>query len=60
MLSMDFMQNAFIAAVLVAISCGVMGSYVVVNKIAGTAGGVAHASFGGIGLACFLGLCVRS
>lgn len=55
MLSMDFMQNAFIAAVLVAISCGVMGSYVVVNKIAGTAGGVAHASFGGIGLACFLG-----
>ena len=55
MLSLDFMQNAFIAAFLVAIACGVMGSYVVVNKIAGTAGGVAHASFGGIGLACFCG-----
>ena len=51
MLSLEFMQNALIAAVLVAISCGVMGSYVVVNKIAGTAGGVAHASFTGIGLA---------
>ena len=55
MLSLEFMQNALIAAVLVAISCGVMGSYVVVNKIAGTAGGVAHASFTGIGLACFFG-----
>lgn len=55
MFSFEFVQNALIAAVLVAIACGVMGSYVVVNKIAGTAGGVAHASFGGIGLACFFG-----
>ncbi len=55
MFSLDFMQNAFLAAILVAAACGVVGSYVVVNRIAGTAGGVAHASFGGIGLACFCG-----
>lgn len=55
MLSLDFMQNAFVSAILVAIACGIMGSYVVVNRISGTAGGVAHASFGGIGLACLCG-----
>jgi len=55
MLSLDFMQNAFIVGVLVAIACGIMGSYVVVNRLTGLAGGVAHASYGGIGLACFFG-----
>ena len=51
LLSMDFMQNALIAAVLVAIACGVMGTYVVVNRLTALSGGVAHASFGGVGLA---------
>lgn len=55
MLSLEFMRNAFLAGVLVALSCGVVGAFVVVNRIAGVAGGVAHASFGGIGLACFCG-----
>lgn len=54
-LSFDFMQNALIAGLLVAIACGVMGSFVVVNKLSGVAGGVAHASYGGVGLACFFG-----
>ena len=45
MLSLEFMCNAFVAAFLVAVACGIMGSYVVVNRISGTAGGVAHASF---------------
>ena len=55
MFSLEFMRNAFIAALLVSVACGLMGSYVVVNKVAGTAGGIAHASFAGIGLACFFG-----
>ena len=54
-LSFDFMQNALIAGVLVAIACGVMGSFVVVNKLTGLSGGVAHASYGGVGLAAFVG-----
>ncbi len=53
--SMGFMQNALVAAVLVAIACGVMGTFVVVNRLTALSGGVAHASFGGVGLACLLG-----
>lgn len=55
MMSFDFMQNAFLAGLLVAIACGIMGSFVVVNKLTGLSGGVAHASYGGVGLACFFG-----
>lgn len=55
LLSMEFMQNALVAAVLVAVACGVMGTFVVVNRLMALSGGIAHASFGGVGLACFLG-----
>lgn len=55
LLSMDFMQNALLAAVMVAVACGVMGTFVVVNRLTSLSGGVAHASFGGVGLACFFG-----
>lgn len=55
LLSMEFMQNALVAAILVAIACGVMGTFVVVNRLTSLSGGVAHASFGGVGLAAFLG-----
>ena len=54
-LSYDFMQNAIVAGLLVAIASGIMGSFIVVNKLSGLAGGIAHASYGGIGLACFFG-----
>ena len=53
--SMEFMQNALVAAVFVAVACGVMGTFVVVNRLTALSGGVAHASFGGVGLACFFG-----
>ena len=54
-LQFDFMRNALIAGVLVSISCGIIGSLVVVNRIVFISGGIAHAAFGGIGLAFFLG-----
>lgn len=38
--SMGFMQNALVAAVLVAIACGVMGTFVVVNRLTSLSGGV--------------------
>lgn len=53
--TMEFMQNALVAAVLVAVACGVMGTFVVVNRLTSLSGGVAHASFGGVGLAALLG-----
>jgi zinc transport system permease protein len=55
-LSFEFMQNALIAGILISIAVGVIGSLIVVNKITFLAGGIAHSSYGGIGLAIFLGL----
>lgn len=51
----DFFVKAFVAAVFASISCGVIGGYVVAKRIVFISGGITHASFGGIGLAFFLG-----
>ncbi|WP_027390489.1 metal ABC transporter permease [Chrysiogenes arsenatis] len=53
-----FLQNALIAGLLAALVCGVLGSLVVVNRIVFIAGGIAHAAYGGIGIALFFGLAV--
>jgi len=55
-LQYEFMRNALVAAILASIACGIIGVYVVVKKIVFISGGIAHASFGGIGLAYFLGV----
>ncbi|MBL1244149.1 MAG: metal ABC transporter permease [Sulfurimonas sp.] len=55
-LSYSFIQNAIIAAVLVSIITGIIGSLVVVNKMVFLSGGIAHSAYGGIGLAIFFGL----
>lgn len=52
----EFMQNALWAGLLASVICGVIGSLVVVNRVVFLSGGVAHASYGGVGLAFFLGL----
>lgn len=51
----EFMRNALIAGILVSISCGIIGSLVVVNRIVFISGGIAHAAYGGIGLAFYAG-----
>ena len=50
-----FFVKAFLAAVFASISCGIIGGYVVAKRIVFISGGITHASFGGIGLAFFLG-----
>ncbi|MBN2170710.1 MAG: metal ABC transporter permease [Candidatus Krumholzibacteriota bacterium] len=50
-----FLQNAVLAGLLASLGCGVMGSYVVVKRIAFLAGGIAHAVLGGMGVAYYLG-----
>ena len=55
-LSYEFIQHALIAGVLVSFAAGIIGSLIVVNRMVFLAGGIAHASFGGIGLAVFFGL----
>lgn len=54
-LSSEFMRNALIAAALASVAFGVAGAYVSAKKIAFVGGGVAHAAFGGVGLAYWLG-----
>jgi len=55
-LGFEFMQNALIAGLLASVICGVIGSLVVVNRMVFISGGIAHASYGGVGLAFLLGL----
>lgn len=55
-LQYTFIQNALAAAILASIACGIIGVYVVVKKIVFISGGIAHASFGGIGLGYYLGV----
>ena len=53
--SYGFMRNALLAGVLVSIACGIIGTLVVLNRIAFISGGIAHAAYGGVGIAYFLG-----
>lgn len=55
-LQYQFMQNALMAGLLASIACGIVGVYVVVKRIIFISGGIAHASFGGIGLGYFIGI----
>jgi zinc transport system permease protein len=52
-LQFDFMRNALLAGILVSISCGIIGTLVVVNRIVFISGGIAHAAYGGIGISYF-------
>ncbi|UGV39754.1 metal ABC transporter permease [Methanococcoides orientis] len=56
LLQYEFMTNAIFAGLLASIACGIIGVYVVVKKIVFISGGIAHASFGGIGISYFLGI----
>ena len=54
-LQYGFMQRALVAGLLVAIACGIIGTFVVVNRIVFISGGIAHAAYGGIGMGYFFG-----
>ena len=55
-LGMDFMKNAMFTALFAAVACGLVGTLVAANRMLFLTGGVAHAAYGGVGLALFLGL----
>jgi zinc transport system permease protein len=55
-LQFEFMRNALLAGILASITCGVIGTFVVVNRMVFISGGIAHAAYGGVGLAFFFGL----
>lgn len=52
----DYLSNALWGAVLSGITCGLIGTYVVCRRMVFLSGGITHASFGGIGIAFYLGV----
>lgn len=50
-----FLQTALLAGLLASIGCGVIGTFVVVKRIAFMAGGIAHSVLGGMGAALYFG-----
>jgi len=55
-LSFEFIQNAILAGLLVSFASGIIGSLIIVNRMVFLAGGIAHTSYGGIGIAVYFGL----
>ncbi|MCA1745165.1 MAG: metal ABC transporter permease [Bacteroidales bacterium] len=51
-----FFQNALYASLLISILSAIIGTYIVARKNVFISGGITHASFGGIGIAYYLGL----
>lgn len=54
LLNEPFLQIALLGGLMVSVSCGIVGSYVVVRRISYIAGGIAHCVLGGIGAAYYL------
>jgi zinc transport system permease protein len=55
-LGYEFMRNAILAGLLAGVACGIIGTLVVVNRLVFVSGGIAHAAYGGVGMALFLGV----
>ncbi len=54
-LRFDYLSNALAACVLSGVLCGIAGTYIVCRRMVFLAGGITHASFGGLGLAFYFG-----
>lgn len=55
-LSYEFLRNALLAGVIASVLCGVVGTFVVVKRLAFLSDGLSHAAFGGMGICYFLGI----
>lgn len=51
----QFIQNAIIASIFASIVCGIIGVIIVEKKLVMMSGGIAHTSYGGVGLGYLLG-----
>ncbi len=57
-LQLSFFQNALIAGVLIAIAIGILGPLTMANRMTFMSGGIAHATYGGVGLALYFGFSI--
>jgi ABC-type Mn2+/Zn2+ transport system permease subunit len=55
-LAYPFFQRALIAGLVTALLCGALSFFVILRRLAFVGSGVAHAAFGGVAIATFLGL----
>ena len=55
-LQYSFFQNAVLSSILAGILCGFIGTYIVTRRLVFIAGGLAHASLGGVGICALLSL----
>ena len=55
-LQYDFMQNALLGSLLVAIMCAITGTFIVIKRLVFLSGGISHGAFAGLGAAYFLGI----
>jgi zinc transport system permease protein len=55
-LQYQFLKNAVIAAFLVSVVAGIIGTYITARRLVFLSGGITHASFGGIGIAYYMGI----
>ena len=51
----DLISNSVYASILLSIAIAIIGSLIVINKTTAITGSIAHGSFGGIGIALYLG-----
>lgn len=56
LMTYQFLTNALWASVLASITCGIIGTYIVSNRIVFLSGGITHSSFGGIGIGYYMGV----
>lgn len=56
MFEYEFFRNAVLAAVIISIAAGIIGTYIVTRRMVAVSGGITHACFGGLGLGYFLGI----
>ncbi len=55
MFEYTFMRNAVYAGILASVVFSIIGAYVVVKRLVFISGGIAHASFGGVGFSFYMG-----
>jgi zinc transport system permease protein len=55
-LNYAFMRNALLAALLASVVVGIVGTIAIEKRLISMSGGIAHASFGGIGLGYLIGI----
>lgn len=55
-LQYEYLANALLAAIFAGITCGIVGTYIVSRRMVFLCGGITHASFGGLGIALYMGI----